>query len=173
MSFKRIRTPVLPVGGLGTGLIPATNAISKETLSEAEKPLVLYAFEEAREADIEKFIFVTGRNKSLIEDRFDNAFELEKVLDDKNKKELLDRTVGWMPKAGQIVFLRQQRPLGLGHAALRVERFVGDETFAVCPADDMDYNDDGNYIGNMIELANSKNSSALGVAEVSERERCQ
>jgi UTP-glucose-1-phosphate uridylyltransferase len=135
-------------------------------LPVAEKPLVQYAFEEAIEAGIEKFIFVTGRNKNSIEDHFDNAFELEKVLDDKNKTELLEKTMGWMPRAGQIVFLRQQRPLGLGHAVLCAEKFVSDEAFAVCLADDMDYGEGENFLGKMIELAKKENSSVLGVTEV-------
>jgi UTP-glucose-1-phosphate uridylyltransferase len=166
VSFKEIRTLVLPVGGLGTRFLPATKAIPKEMLPVAEKPLVQYAFEEAREAGIERFVFVTGRNKDSIEDHFDSVFELEKILDEGNKRELLEKTVGWMPEAGQIVFLRQQKPLGLGHAVLCAEKFVGNEVFAVCLADDMDYDDGGNYLRRMIELAKIENSSVLGVTEV-------
>ncbi|MDR3078785.1 MAG: UTP--glucose-1-phosphate uridylyltransferase [Rickettsiales bacterium] len=170
MYSKRIRTLVLPVGGLGTRFLPATKAIPKEMLPVAEKPLVQYAFEEGVEAGIERFIFVTGRNKSSIEDHFDNAFELEKALDDRNKMELLEKTMGWMPQAGQIVFLRQQKPLGLGHAVLCAERFVGDEAFAVCLADDMDYGENENFLGKMIQVAGRENASVLGVTEVPEED---
>jgi UTP--glucose-1-phosphate uridylyltransferase len=170
MTFRKVKTMVFPVGGLGTRFLPATKAIPKEMLPVAEKPLMQYAFEEARDAGIERFIFVTGRNKSSIEDHFDNAFELEKTLNDSNKAELLEKAIGWMPKAGHIVFLRQQRPLGLGHAVLCAERFVGNEPFAVCLADDMSYSENGNYLSTMISLAGEKGASILGLAEVSRDE---
>ncbi|MDR2778199.1 MAG: UTP--glucose-1-phosphate uridylyltransferase [Rickettsiales bacterium] len=170
MTFKRVKTIVFPVGGLGTRFLPATKAIPKEMLPVAEKPLIQYAFEEARDAGIERFIFVTGRNKDSIENHFDSAFELEKTLNDGNKAELLEKAIGWMPKAGQIVFLRQQRPLGLGHAVLCAERFVGDEPFAVCLADDMNYSESGNYLGELISLAGEREASTLGLAEVSRDE---
>jgi UTP--glucose-1-phosphate uridylyltransferase len=170
MSFGQIRTLVLPVGGLGMRFLPATKAIPKEMLPVAGKPLAQYAFEEARKAGIERFIFVTGRNKTSIEDHFDSAFELEKTLENKKKLDLLDKTTGWMPEAGQITFLRQQRPLGLGHAVLCAEKFVGNEMFAVCLADDMSYSQGGNYLLDMIKLANTKSSSVLGIAEVPEED---
>lgn len=164
--MKKIKTIVFPVGGFGTRFLPATKATPKEMLPVAEKPLVQYAFEEAMDAGIEKFIFVTGRNKNSIEDHFDNAFELQKTLDEKKKTEMLEKTIGWLPPAGQIVFLRQQKPLGLGHAVLCAEKFVGDEPFAVSLADDMIYGENENFLKKMIDLAENKDASVIGIAEV-------
>ena len=161
----KVKTIVFPVGGYGTRFLPATKATPKEMLPVAEKPLIQYAFEEALDAGIERFIFVTGRNKNSIEDHFDNAFELQVVLDEKKKKELLEKTIGWLPPAGQIVFLRQQKPLGLGHAILCAEHFVGNEPFAITLADEMTYDYSENFLKKMINLAESKNSNVIGVAK--------
>lgn len=167
--MAKIRTIIFPVGGYGTRFLPATKAIPKEMLPVAEKPLIQYAFEEAKEAGIEKFIFVTGRNKNAIEDHFDNSFELQKVLDDRKKEEALKKTVEWLPEAGQIVFLRQQNPLGLGHAILCAEKFVNNEPFAVALADEMCYNRDGNYLKQMIDIAEEKAANILGICAVDKR----
>lgn len=164
--MKKIRTIVFPVGGYGTRFLPATKATPKEMLPVAEKPLIQYAFEEAMEAGIERFIFVTGRNKNSIEDHFDNAFELQKILEESKKEEILKKTVGWLPPAGNIVFLRQQKPLGLGHAVLCAEKFVGNEPFAVSLADEMVYGKNENFLKKMINLAENKNSNVIGIAEV-------
>lgn len=161
----KIKTIVFPVGGYGTRFLPATKATPKEMLPVAEKPLIQYAFEEALNAGIERFIFVTGRNKNSIEDHFDNAFELQVVLDEKKKIELLKKTIGWLPPAGHIVFLRQQKPLGLGHAILCAEHFVGNEPFAITLADEMTYDYSGNFLKDMINLAESKNSNVIGIAK--------
>ncbi len=169
---KKIRTIVFPVGGLGTRFLPATKATPKEMLPVAEKPLIQYAFEEAMEAGIEKFIFVTGRNKGSIEDHFDNMYELQSILSEKKKAEMLEKTIGWLPKPGQIVFLRQQHPLGLGHAVLCAEKFVGDEPFAVSLADEMVY-EDNNYLSRMIDLYNNvetEKANILGIDEVAKLE---
>ncbi|MBR2140973.1 MAG: UTP--glucose-1-phosphate uridylyltransferase GalU [Rickettsiales bacterium] len=168
--MKKIKTIVFPVGGFGTRFLPATKATPKEMLPVAEKPLVQYAFEEAMDAGIEKFVFVTGRNKNSIEDHFDNAFELQKTLDEKKKTEMLEKTIGWLPPAGQIVFLRQQKPLGLGHAVLCAEKFVGDEPFAVSLADDMIYGENENFLKKMIDLAENKDASVIGIAEVEKKD---
>ncbi len=168
MGNSKIKTIVFPVGGFGTRFLPATKATPKEMLPVAEKPLIQYAFEEAMQAGIEKFIFVTGRNKNSIEDHFDNAFELQKVLSEKKKEELLKKTIGWLPKAGHIVFLRQQEPLGLGHAILCAEKFVGNEPFIVSLADEMVYEED-NYLQKMIKLAEEKNANVLGIAEIDKK----
>lgn len=168
--MKKIKTIVFPVGGFGTRFLPATKATPKEMLPVAEKPLIQYAFEEALNAGIEKFIFVTGRNKNSIEDHFDNAFELQKTLDEKKKTEMLEKTIGWLPPAGQIVFLRQQKPMGLGHAVLCAEKFVGDEPFAVSLADEMVYKQNGNFLKDMINIAEEKNANIIGVAEVEKKD---
>ena len=168
--MNKVKTAVFPVGGFGTRFLPATKATPKEMLPVAEKPLIQYAFEEAKAAGIEKFIFVTGRNKNSIEDHFDNAFELQHVLDEKKKKEMLEKTIGWLPPAGHIVFLRQQKPMGLGHAVLCAEKFVGNEPFIVSLADEMVYSKDGNFLKNMIDIAEEKNANVIGIAEVQKKD---
>jgi len=137
MSRKKIRKVIFPVGGLGTRFLPATKSMPKEMLPVVDKPLIHYAFEEAREAGIEQFIFVTGRNKHAIADHFDHVYELQSVLSTKNKKKELEMTSDWLPPAGNILFTRQQEPLGLGHAVWCARHLIGDEPFAVILADDM------------------------------------
>jgi UTP--glucose-1-phosphate uridylyltransferase len=137
MSKQKIRKAVFPVGGLGTRFLPATKSMPKEMLPVVNKPLIHYAFEEARAAGIEQFIFVTGRNKHAIEDHFDHVYELQNVLSSKNKNSELKVTSDWLPDAGNVIFTRQQEPLGLGHAVWCARNFVGDEPFAVILADDM------------------------------------
>jgi len=134
---QKIRKAVFPVGGLGTRFLPATKSMPKEMLPVVDKPLIHYAFEEARAAGIEEFIFVTGRNKDAINNHFDHAYELRSTLTQKNKTKELETISGWMPEAGSIVFVRQQEPLGLGHAVWCARNLVGDEPFAVILADDM------------------------------------
>jgi UTP--glucose-1-phosphate uridylyltransferase len=134
---KKIRKVVFPVGGLGTRFLPATKSMPKEMLPVVDKPLIHYAFEEAQAAGIEQFIFVTGRNKHPINDHFDHAFELQNVLSGRNKQQELERTSQWLPPAGNVCFVRQQEPLGLGHAVWCARHLVGDEPFAVILADDM------------------------------------
>lgn len=135
--MSKIRKVVFPVGGLGTRFLPATKSMPKEMLPVVDKPLIHYAFEEAHAAGIEQFIFVTGRNKEAIENHFDRAYELERTLSDKQKRETLARTTEWLPEPGNISFLRQQEPLGLGHAVWCARHAVGNEPFAVILADDL------------------------------------
>jgi UTP--glucose-1-phosphate uridylyltransferase len=135
--MKKIRKAVFPVGGLGTRFLPATKTLAKEMLPVVDKPLVQYAFEEARDAGIEEFIFVMGRNKNAISNHFDNAYELQSILSEKKKQQELEQTVGWLPEAGSIIFTRQQQALGLGHAVWCARHLIGDEPFAVLLADDM------------------------------------
>lgn len=135
--MARIRKAVFPVGGLGTRFLPATKSMPKEMLPVVDKPLIHYAFEEARAAGIEQFIFVTGRNKDAIENHFDRAYELERTLDDKQKQSALAASSQWLPEPGSIVYLRQQEPLGLGHAVWCARHVVGTEPFAVILADDL------------------------------------
>lgn len=137
MTSTPIRKCVFPVGGLGTRFLPATKSMPKEMLPVVDTPIIHYAFEEARAAGIEQFIFVTGRNKNAIMNHFDHSYELQSVLSEKNKALELERTKGWLPDAGNIVFTRQQDPLGLGHAVWCARHWVGNEPFAVILADDM------------------------------------
>lgn len=134
-AVRRVRTAVFPVAGLGTRFLPATKAIPKEMLPVVDKPLIQYAVEEALEAGIEQLVFVTGRGKTAIEDHFDIAFELEAVMDARGKdKRVLDATrVG----PGSIAYVRQQEPLGLGHAVWCARSVVGDEPFAVLLPDEL------------------------------------
>ncbi len=135
--IKPVRKAVFPVAGLGTRFLPATKSMPKEMLTIVDKPLIQYAVEEARAAGIEELIFVTGRNKSAIEDHFDYSYELENTLEDRGKIEALRAVRDWRPKPGQISFTRQQQPLGLGHAVWCARNFVADEPFAVLLADDL------------------------------------
>jgi UTP--glucose-1-phosphate uridylyltransferase len=132
--IKPLRKAVFPVGGLGTRFLPATKAMPKEMLPVVDRPLIQYAVEEAMEAGIEQMIFVTGRGKSAIEDHFDIAFELETTMAGRGKSlEVLDAT---RLKPGAVAYVRQQEPLGLGHAVWCARHIVGDEPFAVLLADD-------------------------------------
>jgi UTP--glucose-1-phosphate uridylyltransferase len=138
MSAPRpVRKAVFPVAGLGTRFLPATKAIPKEMLPVVDKPVIQYAVEEAREAGIEQFIFVTGRGKHVISDQFDHASELESQLEGKGKIEELTGLLESLPPSGSVSFTRQQRPLGLGHAVWCARHFVGDEPFAVVLPDDL------------------------------------
>ena len=126
-----IRKAVFPVAGLGTRFLPATKAIPKEMLTVVDKPVIQYVVDEARAAGIEHFIFVTGRNKAVIEDHFDIQVELEATLRERGKTEELDSLARDLPQPGQMSFTRQQAPLGLGHAVWCARELVGNEPFAV------------------------------------------
>ena len=135
--MKPVRKAVFPVGGMGTRFLPATMAIPKEMLPVVDKPLIQYAVEEAYAAGIREMIFVTGRHKRAIEDHFDTAFELESALEASQKHDLLAIVHAIKPDDMTCVYVRQPRPLGLGHAVLCAEPLVGDEPFAVLLADDL------------------------------------
>lgn len=130
-SKKRIRKAVFPVAGLGTRFLPATKAIPKEMLTVVDRPVIQHVVDEAREAGIEHFIFITGRNKGVIEDHFDSQYELERTLTERGKKSELDLLIRDLPGPGQTSFTRQQAPLGLGHAVWCARDIVGDEPFAL------------------------------------------
>lgn len=129
--MTRIRKAVLPVAGLGTRVLPATKVTPKEMLPVFDRPALQYVIDEARAAGIEHFVFVTGRNKAAIEDYFDSAYELEATLAAKGKSDLLETLNQILPEAGACSFVRQQAPLGLGHAVWCARDIVGDEPFAV------------------------------------------
>jgi UTP--glucose-1-phosphate uridylyltransferase len=128
---KRVRTAVFTVAGLGTRFLPATKAMPKEMLTVVDRPLIQHVVDEARQAGIEHFIFVTGRNKAVIEDHFDIAYELNDTLESRGKTKELEALRRDQPEAGQTSFTRQQAPLGLGHAVWCAREIVGDEPFAV------------------------------------------
>ena len=130
-SKKRIRKAVFPVAGLGTRFLPATKAMPKEMLTVVDRPVIQHVVDEAKAAGIEHFIFVTGRNKGVIEDHFDSQFELERTLEERGKSKELAELKRDLPAAGQTSFTRQQAPLGLGHAVWCARDIVGDEPFAL------------------------------------------
>ena len=131
------RTAIFPVGGLGTRFLPATKAMPKEMLPVVDKPLIQYAVEEARKSGIEEFIFVTGRGKTAIEDHFDYGGELAESLRARGKTAELRAVTDMMLEPGQVAYIRQQEPLGLGHAVWCARRLIRDEPVAVLLADDL------------------------------------
>ena len=135
--MKPVRKVVFPVNGLGTRFLPATKAMPKEILPVVDKPLIQYALEEAAAAGITEMIFVTGRNKRAIEDHFDTHPELERELEAKGKKELLEIVRSIVPPGVRCIYIRQPEPLGLGHAVLCARPVVEDSPFAVILADDL------------------------------------
>jgi UTP--glucose-1-phosphate uridylyltransferase len=135
--LKALRKAVLPVAGLGTRFLPATKAMAKEMLPVVDKPLIQYAVEEARAAGIEQFCLVTGRGKTALVEHFDVAFELEATLKERNKQAELDMLRAAQMPPGSIVTVRQQEPLGLGHAIWCARAFIGDDPFAILLPDDL------------------------------------
>lgn len=129
--IKPIRKAVLPVAGLGTRFLPATKAIPKEMLTVVDRPILQHVVDEARAAGVEQFIFVTGRNKAVIEDHFDIAYELDDTLRKRGKQKEIDALAADLLPEGAASFTRQQAPLGLGHAVWCARDLVGDEPFAL------------------------------------------
>jgi UTP--glucose-1-phosphate uridylyltransferase len=161
---RPVRKAVLPVAGLGTRFLPATKVMAKEMLTVVDKPVVQYAVEEAMEAGIDQFIFVTGRGKGVIEDHFDHSYELEATLQERGKTEPLNKLLEELPVSGSVSFTRQQRPLGLGHAVWCARHLVGDEPFAVLLPDDLMIGKPG-AIAQMIEAYNRVGGGVIVAAE--------
>ena len=161
---KPVRKAVLPVAGMGTRFLPATKAVPKEMLTVVDKPVVQYAVEEAMEAGIEQFIFVTGRGKHVIEDHFDHAYELEALLRARGRTAELNGLLEDLPVTGSVSFTRQQSPLGLGHAVWCARHFVGDEPFAVLLPDDLMVGTPG-ALKQMIEVYNHVGGGVVVAAE--------
>lgn len=163
----KIRKAVFPVAGLGTRVLPATKAMPKEMLTIVDRPLIQYVVDEAREAGIEHFIFVTGRNKGIIEDHFDRMFELDETLKSRNKSAEIEQLALSQPAAGAMSFTRQQAPLGLGHAVWCARDIVGNEPFAVVLPDELVLNSPG-CLKQMVDIANAlgDKSNLVAVEEV-------
>jgi UTP--glucose-1-phosphate uridylyltransferase len=162
--MKKVRKAVFPVAGLGTRFLPATKAIPKEMLTVVDRPVIQYVVDEAREAGIEHFIFVTGRNKAVIEDHFDLQFELNNTLSQRGKTEQLDKLARFQPDAGQTSFTRQQAPLGLGHAVWCARDLVGNEPFALL-LPDMIMQAEQSCMHSMVELYSKTGGNIIGVQE--------
>ena len=163
MSFKRIRKAVFPVAGLGTRFLPATKAIPKEMLPIVDRPLIQYAVDEAREAGIEQMIFVTGRGKGAIEDHFDIAFELESTMSARGKDlSVLEPT---RRGPGNCAYVRQQEPMGLGHAIWCARDIVGDEPFAIFLPDEFMHGSPG-CMAQMVQAYNEVGGNLISVLEV-------
>ena len=161
---KRVRTAVFPVAGLGTRFLPATKAMPKEMLTVVARPLIQYAVDEAREAGIEHFVFVTGRNKGVIEDHFDRQFELEATLESRGKTEALEELQKDLPSAGRTSFTRQQEPLGLGHAVWCARDIVGDQPFALL-LPDMIFKAKPGVLRQMMDAYEVSAGNVIGVEE--------
>ena len=168
MTIKPLRKAVFPVGGLGTRFLPATKALPKEMLPVVDRPLIQYAVDEALEAGIEQIIFVTGRGKSAIEDHFDISYELETTMAARGKP--LDVLDGTRLKPGAIAYVRQQEPMGLGHAVWCARDIVGDEPFAVLLADDFMVSAQGQRgcLRQMVEAYNTVGGNLLCAQQVAE-----
>ncbi|MCJ8324881.1 MAG: UTP--glucose-1-phosphate uridylyltransferase GalU [Rhizobiales bacterium] len=164
-----VKTAVFPVAGLGTRFLPATKAMPKEMLTVVDKPLIQYAVEEAKEAGIEHFIFITGRNKNMIEDHFDRQYELMNILKEKNKLAQISILENDLPSAGQTSFTRQQQPLGLGHAVWCARHLIAKEPFALLLPDMMVKSKVG-ALKQMIEQYNGSGGNVVGLYEVPHEE---
>jgi UTP--glucose-1-phosphate uridylyltransferase len=163
--MTRIRKAVFPVAGLGTRFLPATKAIPKEMLTVVDRPVIQHVVDEARAAGIEHLIFVTGRNKAVIEDHFDAAYELDRTLAERGKDKELEELRRDLPPAGAASFTRQQAPLGLGHAVWCAREIVGDEPFAVL-LPDMLHHGAQPCLKGMIDAYEENPSNIIAVYEV-------
>ncbi len=163
MSHKPIRKAVFPVAGLGTRFLPATKAIPKEMLPIVDRPLIQYAVDEAREAGIEQMIFITGRGKGAIEDHFDIAFELERTMHDRGRDLSVLEATRLGP--GNCAYVRQQEPMGLGHAIWCARDIVGDEPFAIFLPDEFMHGSPG-CMAQMVAVYNETGGNVISVLEV-------
>ncbi|WP_313436023.1 UTP--glucose-1-phosphate uridylyltransferase [Novosphingobium sp.] len=167
-QFKKpVRKAVFPVAGLGTRFLPATKAIPKELLPVVDRPLIQYAVDEAREAGIEEFVFVTGRGKTAIVEHFDTAYELEATMTARGKS--LDPLESTRIQPGNLVTVRQQVPLGLGHAVWCARAVIGDEPFAIFLPDELMYGSPG-CMAQMVEAYNEVGGNLVSVLEVPEED---
>lgn len=162
--MKRVRKAVFPVAGLGTRFLPATKAVPKEMLTVVDRPVIQYVVDEAREAGIEHFIFVTGRNKTVIEDHFDVQFELYNTLAQRGKDDQLEKLQRLQPTPGQTSYTRQQVPLGLGHAVWCARDLVGNEPFALL-LPDMIMQSEKSCLKNMVGLYENTGGNVVAVQE--------
>jgi len=163
MTIKPVRKAIFPVAGLGTRFLPATKAMPKEMLTVVDKPLIQYAVEEALEAGIEQIIFVTGRGKGALEDHFDISYELEATMRSRGKSLSSIENIRQQP--GSPVYVRQQEPLGLGHAVWCARDIVGDEPFAVLLPDELMVGTP-NFMAQMVQAYDKVGGNVIGALEV-------
>jgi UTP--glucose-1-phosphate uridylyltransferase len=164
----RVRKAVFPVAGLGTRFLPATKAMPKEMLTVVDRPLIQHVVDEAREAGIEHFIFVTGRNKGVIEDHFDRQYELEQVLAERGKMVELEALNSDLPGPGATSFTRQQEPLGLGHAVWCARELVGNEPFALLLPDVLVQTEGKGCLAQMLDAYTVHGGNIIAVEPVPE-----
>ena len=165
MPAKPLRKAVLPVAGLGTRFLPATKAMPKEMLTVVDRPLIQYAVDEARAAGIEQFCMVSGRGKTALIDHFDIAYELEATLNERGKAEALAQLAETQLEPGAISTVRQQEPLGLGHAIWCARTFIGDDPFAILLPDDLVLSDTP-CMAQLAKAYNETEGSVVAVVEV-------
>lgn len=167
IEYTNVNLAVFPVAGFGTRFLPATKSTPKEMLPVVDKPLIQYTVEEAYDAGIKNMVFITGRNKWSITEHYDFAYELETELEKRNKKEFIQVVNKIRPKDMNIVFIRQEMALGLGHAVLCAKPIVRDRPFAVLLADDLIYNHNGEQVmKQMVEVFNKNQQGVIGVQVV-------
>jgi UTP--glucose-1-phosphate uridylyltransferase len=166
----RVRKAVFPVAGLGTRFLPATKAMPKEMLTVVDRPLIQHVVDEAMEAGIEHFIFVTGRNKSVIEDHFDRQFELEQVLAERGKTAELAVLNSDLPGPGPTSYTRQQEPLGLGHAVWCARELVGNEPFALLLPDVLVQTQGKGCLAQMLDVYAERGGNIIAVEQVPDSE---
>lgn len=168
-NFKPIRTAVFPVAGLGTRFLPATKVMPKEMLPIGDRPLIQHVYEEARAAGIEKFIFVTGRHKNMLQEHFDYQPELMKTLESRGKNDMLEKVRDSQMPEGRLFTTRQAKPLGLGHAIWCAKDLIGDEPFAILLPDDLVLNGRG-CLAQMVETYNETGGNVVAVKNVPKEE---
>lgn len=164
-QFKPVRKAVFPVAGLGTRFLPATKAMPKEMLPINDRPLIQHVYEEARDAGIEEFIFVTGRQKEMLEEHFDYQPELMQTLEARGKEDMVKKVRDCEMPAGKLFLTRQPRPLGLGHAIWCAKKLIGDEPFAILLPDDLVLNKQG-CLSQMIDVYNKNGGNVVAVKNV-------
>ena len=165
-----VRKAVFPVAGLGTRFLPATKAMPKEMLTVVDRPLIQLVVDEARSAGIEQLIFVTGRNKGIIEDHFDKQFELDETLSARGKTKELEALKSDLPPAGTAHFTRQQEPLGLGHAIWCARELVGDEPFALLLPDVLVHTKGKGCLAQMLDVYSRQGGNLIAVEAVPDEE---
>jgi len=162
----RVRKAVFPVAGLGTRFLPATKAMPKEMLTVVDRPLIQHVVDEARDAGIEHFVFVTGRNKGIIEDHFDRALELEATLAARGKTAELEALMRDLPEAGRASFVRQQEPLGLGHAVWCARDIIGNEPFALILPDVLVQTPGKSCLAQLLDVYEKRGGNIIAVEPV-------